>query len=310
MFKFAHSLPIFLIFAVLPASYAHAAVSPELGVSGTPKRSDVQTPSKIAPCGAVNIASTLDTSTAVPAGANGTVKVTVINFNGGKDGSRQVTAQVDPSGRGTKFVKMSILVNGDSTPNDTGPQPVTAQLPPGTRCTGGSQQDKCLVQFVTSAGFGNCVVVSQGDSNVKSSSTVKNARAASPAAGRDLSDQALDVAKKQDDKKGDKKNGKKGDGKNSKKGDKKKSKVRKAQKGGKTQKRDAAITSSSLDARAASPNPGLELFDRAEDAATPRKHNDKKNKKKNGKPSKTIDKKKQAGTRAPRALLADFQEPS
>ena len=35
-------------------------------------------------------------------------------------------------------------------------------MPAGTKCTGGTSKNLCLASFVTTAGFGNCVVVSQG----------------------------------------------------------------------------------------------------------------------------------------------------
>ena len=128
------SFSLFLLFTLLPASYAHAGASPQLGVDGTPVRSDVKRPSSKQPCGSgVDIASALDTSTAVPADANGNVNVTVLNFNpydyyyyscywithsffftpSGADGSRKVTAKVDPTGTGVKFIKMTVVVNGD-----------------------------------------------------------------------------------------------------------------------------------------------------------------------------------------------------
>ena len=39
------------------------------------------------------------------------------------------------------------------------------QMPAGTKCTGGTSKNLCLASFVTTAGFGNCVAVSQGSSN-------------------------------------------------------------------------------------------------------------------------------------------------
>jgi len=184
LLKISHSFYLFFLFALFPASYAHAGVSPQLGVNGTPKRSDVKRPSNNQPCGSgVNIASALDTSTAVPADVNGNVKVTALNFNPGGDGSRKVTAKVDPSGTGKNFVTMTITVNGDPAPTNTGSQVVIAKLPDGTKCTGGSKKNKCLAQFVTTSGFGNCVVVSQGPNAVNTSSKSSDARGASPNVG-------------------------------------------------------------------------------------------------------------------------------
>ena len=80
--KFISLGALLLLLSFLPAAYAHAAISPALGVKGTPKRSDAKRPTKGNPCGAgVNIASALDASTVVPAATNGEVKVTAINFN-------------------------------------------------------------------------------------------------------------------------------------------------------------------------------------------------------------------------------------
>jgi len=152
-----------LVLALALQVTAHAAVAPALGVSGTPVRNNVKRPSTASPCGAgVNIASTIDTSTAVQANAAGSFKATAISFNGGKDGSRQVTAKVDATGKGTKFVAMTVTTNGDGAPASAGSQAIAASLPAGTKCTGGKTGNKCLVQFETTAGFGNCVVVSQG----------------------------------------------------------------------------------------------------------------------------------------------------
>jgi len=151
-----------LILGLLSQFNAHAGVSPALGVAGTLARNDVKRPNAANPCGAgVNIAATLDSSTAVAA-TGGALSFTATNFNGGADGSRKVTAKVDATGTGKSFVAMTVTTNGDAAPATTGSQPIVASLPAGTKCTGGASKDKCLVQFVTSAGFGNCAVVSQG----------------------------------------------------------------------------------------------------------------------------------------------------
>lgn len=135
---------------------AHAAVSPALGVKGVPVRRDVQRPSAAKPCGNVDIASNIGTSTAAQADGNGIFNATMISFNGGKDGSRQVTAKVDPTGTGTKFQEVKILKNGNGNPAAAGSDVIEGQLPEGINCKG-----KCLVAVVTSAGFGNCMVVEQ-----------------------------------------------------------------------------------------------------------------------------------------------------
>jgi len=152
-----------LIMGLLAQVNAHAAVAPALGVAGTPVRNDVKRPNTANPCGAgVNVATALDSSTAVAAGAGGAINLSAINFNGGADGSRKVTAKVDATGTGKSFVAMTVSKNGDAAPATNAAQAIVANLPAGTKCTGGATKNKCLVQLVTSAGFGNCVAVSQG----------------------------------------------------------------------------------------------------------------------------------------------------
>jgi hypothetical protein len=60
---------------------AHAAIDPALGVKGNASRSDVQRPSTASPCGSINIAQTLDTSTALPVSSNGSISPTITDFN-------------------------------------------------------------------------------------------------------------------------------------------------------------------------------------------------------------------------------------
>lgn len=150
---------------------AHAAVAPVLGVAAAPKRSDVQRPSTAKPCGNANIASTINTSTPVVAAADGTFTVTATNFNGGRDGSRQVTMTVDATGAGTKFVAGTVTKNGQAAPATTGSEQITAKLPAGTKCTGGKNGNLCVASFKTLGGFGNCVVVQQGGTAAAAAST-------------------------------------------------------------------------------------------------------------------------------------------
>ena len=70
-----------VLLAVSAQVSAHAAIAPALGVSGTPVRADVQRPSTAKPCGTVNVASTIDTSTPIQAAADGTFTATVTDFN-------------------------------------------------------------------------------------------------------------------------------------------------------------------------------------------------------------------------------------
>lgn len=77
--KFLSSTAV--VFALLSQVHAHAAIAPALGVSGTPVRGNVQRPSSANPCGNVNIANTINTSTAVTANAAGQFTTTVTDFN-------------------------------------------------------------------------------------------------------------------------------------------------------------------------------------------------------------------------------------
>jgi len=157
-----------LILALASQVLGHAAVAPMLGVAGTPKRSDVERPSKANPCGAgVKIGRLLDSSTAVPVAADGSFPATSISFNGGKDGARLMAMKVSADGQGTAFVPGTVPQNGLADPGAAGSQPIVGKLPPGTQCTGGAGKNKCLVQFESPAGFGNCVVVQQAAGKAK-----------------------------------------------------------------------------------------------------------------------------------------------
>ncbi|KAJ3827757.1 hypothetical protein EV361DRAFT_793455 [Lentinula raphanica] len=152
-----------VLLAISAQVSAHAAIAPALGVAGTPVRADVQKPSKASPCGKVDVASNLDTSTPVQAAADGTFTATATDFNAGADGSRSVTAKVDPTAQGTTFnTAVTVSQNGVAAPKTVGSDQIVAALPSGTTCSGGTAGNLCLVQFVTTAGFGNCVVVAQG----------------------------------------------------------------------------------------------------------------------------------------------------
>ncbi|KAJ7083596.1 hypothetical protein B0H15DRAFT_911550 [Mycena belliarum] len=151
------------IFLALAAqTSAHAIPTVPLGVKGAPKRNDVQRPSNGKPCGNVNPANTLDSSTAVPANADGTVNISVVNFNAGGDGSTSVSVQVDATGTGNKFVAGTVKTNGNPKPNKVQTDKVVFALPAGTKCSGGKGKNLCLVSVKTTSGFGACVVVSQG----------------------------------------------------------------------------------------------------------------------------------------------------
>ena len=80
MFSKSIIAPLFLL-ALTSSVNAHAAVAPALGVKGNPARSDVQRPSQAKPCGNIDIAQNLDTSTAVNANANGSFAASITDFN-------------------------------------------------------------------------------------------------------------------------------------------------------------------------------------------------------------------------------------
>jgi len=309
------SFSLFLLITLLPASYAHAGVSPQLGVDGTPVRSDVKRPSNKQPCGSgVDIASALDTSTAASADQNGNVNVTVLNFNPGADGSRKVSAKVDPTGTGKKFVKMTVSVNGDPAPKNTGSQQVIAALPAGTKCAGGADKNKCLVQFVTTSGFGNCVVVSQSadaGNTTTAASTSPDAGAATLDVGLDISARAeedTDVLAKKKKNGNKKKNGKKG-GKNSGKGKvaavkKSGNKADNAKKASGKKKGLSKVQKKKNGKNGKKAEGGKASKDKSKVAA---KSSESGKGKKDKKKQKKGGNKKQAGTRAARALLADLE---
>lgn len=168
MFSLKHLSGLALLALSLSLPYqvsGHAIITPALGVTGTPARSDVTKPSTNSPCGnGVNVASAIAGSTAVQANGDA-FTVSVTNFNGGKDGSTElVKSSVDPSGTGSSFTGGSVTftTNGVANPATTGTVQVSGTLPAGTTCTGGNDGASCLVSFTTAGGFGNCVLVSQG----------------------------------------------------------------------------------------------------------------------------------------------------
>ncbi|KAI0358034.1 hypothetical protein OH77DRAFT_1373086, partial [Trametes cingulata] len=160
-------------------AHAQAAIFPALGVRGTPSRSDVQRPSKHGECGKVDIHKAIDSSQAVQADGNGKFSVKVLNFETGKDGSRELTeALVDPTGKGSSFESVKIVQNGDRTPTSTGTQEIVAQLPSNADCSGGSSGNRCLVSFKTAGGFGNCVVVQKGAARASKATSATSTPAA------------------------------------------------------------------------------------------------------------------------------------
>jgi len=159
---------------------AHALISPGLGFPANPTRSNVQRPSNKNPCGNIgDIASQITTSTPVIADANGEFQADVTSFNGGKDGSRGVTAKVDPTGQGKNFQTIQVITNGNGDPASAGTEKITAKLPGGIQCG----NNDCLVQVETTAGFGNCIVVKQQGGNGNGNVPVRTSAAGNSTTG-------------------------------------------------------------------------------------------------------------------------------
>jgi len=154
-------LPSALFVGLTLHANAQSVVSPGLGLPSNGSAADAQAPTDAAPCGNVSIPSTIDNSTTVQADTNGDVTVTIQNFVTGVSGSRAVTAQIDSGGAGQSFMPAAVTTNGDEEPTSTGTQTLIIQIPPGTLCTGGKDERRCLLAFKTAGGFGNCVAITQ-----------------------------------------------------------------------------------------------------------------------------------------------------
>jgi hypothetical protein len=59
---------------------AQVCMNPALGVSGTPSAQDVQNPTDAKPCGDINIAQNLETSTPIQADQDGKFSPSIISF--------------------------------------------------------------------------------------------------------------------------------------------------------------------------------------------------------------------------------------
>ncbi|KAJ7105594.1 hypothetical protein C8R44DRAFT_588834, partial [Mycena epipterygia] len=121
-----------------------------------PARSNVQRPSTAKPCGSIDPATTLNTSTAIPAAADGSATMNVVNFNAGADGSTSVVVSVDATGNRTSFVAGTVTTNGNSAPKAVETDKVVFTLPAGTKCIGGTAGNFCLVSVKTTVGSGAC----------------------------------------------------------------------------------------------------------------------------------------------------------
>ena len=74
-------LALTLVMGMTLHVHADAIIAPPLGVTGTPVQNDVQKPSTASPCGNVDIAQNLDTSTPITVDASGIFSATITNFN-------------------------------------------------------------------------------------------------------------------------------------------------------------------------------------------------------------------------------------
>ncbi|KAG5652790.1 hypothetical protein H0H81_003620 [Sphagnurus paluster] len=172
-------------------AYAHATVSPVLGVNGAPKRSDAQR-IRGAPCGNTNVAANIDKAASVNAAADGSFTVTATNFNRGRDGSRQFTMSVDANGSG-KFVAGKVTKNGVLAPTSNASEQITAVLPAGTKCTAGAGKNACVVSFKSAGNFGNCVIVKQGGAARRDEAIAAGTRAARAARRAEEVEAAVEV---------------------------------------------------------------------------------------------------------------------
>ena len=131
--------------------------------------------------------------------------------------------QVDASGTGKNLVAAKMVINGNANPTTVGTDQLTAQLPTSTKCTGGANKNLCLASFTTTAGFGNCVVVSQDAGALNASAPASHSimlrngvakgknSSTSPAVDGDKKSQSSKTDESKKGKDSDKKKGKKDD---------------------------------------------------------------------------------------------------
>ncbi|KAJ6615810.1 hypothetical protein B0H10DRAFT_1707961, partial [Mycena sp. CBHHK59/15] len=169
------------LLALAAQTSGQAIPIPALGVSGTPALSDVQSPSTAEPCGTIDPTTAIDSSTPIAAAADGTVTMTVQNFDTGADGSTDVSVQVDATGKGTSFVAATVNTNGKAAPTEVEASTVIFSLPSGTKCIGGTAGNLCLISVKTTSGFGGCTVVSQSAAAAAGQGTIAAGKTAAGA---------------------------------------------------------------------------------------------------------------------------------
>jgi hypothetical protein len=127
---FSAKMSALVLMALTASVSAHCGTQPALGVpGGTITKADVQRVVAGANCGKTDVASTIDSSVAVPAAADGTFTVTANSFDPGSDGSSLMTATLDTTGTGKAFpATVDITKNGNAV------QPTSARM---SEATGG-----------------------------------------------------------------------------------------------------------------------------------------------------------------------------
>ncbi|KAG7095959.1 hypothetical protein E1B28_006643 [Marasmius oreades] len=153
---------IALSLALMVQVNGHSVVSPAMGVTGAPVREDAQRTGR-RPCGRMDVAQNIDSSQTITPNADGSITMTINNFNPRRDGSREIEkASIDADGTGDFATPVTVTKNGETSPKTrTGSEQITVMMPPGMKCTGGAAGNLCVMSFTTISGFGNCVVVAQ-----------------------------------------------------------------------------------------------------------------------------------------------------
>lgn len=78
-------------------------------------------------------------------------------------------------------IVLTLTFINSQSPTTVGSAQIAVSLPAGTKCTGGTAGNLCLVSFTTAGGFGNCVAVAQ-DAATAAAGTVAAGTAATGAA--------------------------------------------------------------------------------------------------------------------------------
>ncbi|KAJ7889772.1 hypothetical protein B0H13DRAFT_1626561 [Mycena leptocephala] len=133
-----------ILLALAAQTSAHAIPNPALGIQGAPAER-YPAPNHAKPCGKVDIASNLDTSTPSLQRRWNCDHERQNCASIGTDGSTSVSVEVDQTGTGKKFVPATVTTNGNPNPTKVETDKIVFSLPAGTKCTGGKAQNLCLV---------------------------------------------------------------------------------------------------------------------------------------------------------------------